>query len=545
MVFLSFSLPSLSRLEHERVENEETGTVTTSLPEDVFSLVNVQVGLLHQYLVMKRAVGTNEGDSILIEGLLDIVRSLYLRQSAHRNDFLSDLESTCAAANDFYRMMEALDELMESLRDRYPHLSLWDTDYKKARHRTAVQDLAKEGAELLSLLGNDAVFAVRHTYTFVLRQIRQSALEKDLFSREWEEDRHNSIVISLVKTVEDYLYDCYSYLSNEFLYRKIVASLMRGLVCFYIRTLLRKADDLRRTIRPLKRRWKEFKDPIHALVRMMYDIEVLQGYLGNLAKQLPSLQRLVEQELGVLVVMHELMSMAAGDTNVSTLEEFVVVLHKRTGADAAVTKQLLLDLWLLAAPRSRRHQINDTLALMNGELQLISSHLKEQPGKVSAFAASTVTSTTETEKALHLEGVLKDLYRDRILHERHSICGVCVQGIKSITPKKQEVEKIQEHLQSITGLRFSMSSQSSASSSSSVGPGATAGSSSSVEFTKKLHSRTSTRLINDLPGGMASHVSTVSDLRNRLLGVMKLHNIAFVKKQSQDIEARVYDLMNR
>lgn len=460
--------------------------------------------VLHEYLVASKLIRTELGDSVLVDAQLSIVRLLATKQVHFRENFLLDFESTCAAANDFYRMMESFDELMESLKEKYPHVG-WESN-------PSTEILIREASDLLCLYGNDAVYAVQQAHVYVMRDIRQSTIPTDLFSRDWE-DRytHNEVALSLVKTVEDYLFDFYNFLANEFLYRKVVSNLIRSVVCFYVQSLLHKADQMRR----FRRRNKHgFDNRMRALCRMMYDIQVLQTYFFNLAQQLPSLARVAESELSVLIVLHELLGMAAGAANVSSKEEFIVVLHKRTGGDVGVTRHLMRDVWLLGAPKSRRREIEDTLSLMNAELQMLSMRMAEFPD-----------SKKDPLRGLRLEETLRDLYQDRILQERNSLCGVCVQGFKTISPKKPE--RIQEALVSLASFPLALYRS----------PRHTA-----TQVSDQLTTQLIPKIIESLPGGLQTHENFVEELEKRVLGTLKLHNIAFMK-HSTDLEAKVFSAM--
>ena len=95
---------------------------------------------------------------------------------------------------------------------------------------------------------------------------------------------------------------------------------------------------------------------------MMYDIEVFRSFFGSVAKQLPGLTKLVDEGLSVLIVLHECLISLAGDSSTSTLEELIMVLHKRTGANVGVTRLMMKDLALLIACRpDHRRKLKATL----------------------------------------------------------------------------------------------------------------------------------------------------------------------------------------
>ena len=98
------------------------GTLSTSLAEDVFALADSQCGLLHEYLASNGLLRTQVGDSLLAEALLSMLINLRVTQSQFRDSFLVDLPSSVAAANDFCRMAERVEQLLRSVEDRYAHL---------------------------------------------------------------------------------------------------------------------------------------------------------------------------------------------------------------------------------------------------------------------------------------------------------------------------------------------------------------------------------------------------------------------------------------
>ena len=417
------------------IESVNDETIFTTLCEDVFSLVNVQVDLLHEYLLVKKMEKSEAGQSLIIVSLLCIIRNLHQLQMKHRDRFLHDIVCSCAAANDFMRMIECFDELMESVHRRYPRLKLLlNHNAKNEEDAIKLALLERECSDLVALYGNDAVFAVQRSQIFVMKTIQQSSIPDDLFSQEWEDEFvYNEVALAIVKTVEDFLYNYHDHLSNAFLYGKIVGALVRAVVCFYVRCLVQKADNVRRRKRTGSRFGPvetPFLNSDRAVLRMMYDIEVFRQYFRNLVKQLPALKRLVEDELSILVVIHECLSLSTDNRNDSTLEEFIVVLHKRTGANVAVTKFVMKDLWHLAARYAQRLTLNDTLALMQGELQLLSNNLEESKHELVR------PRPRDYLPGLQLKEVLEQFYDHRILQERLRPCGPCMNLVRKSEKSK-------------------------------------------------------------------------------------------------------------
>ena len=237
--------------------------------------------------------------------------------------------------------------------------------------------------------------------------------------------------------MEDYLYDFHNFLCNDLLYRKVVDSLIRAMVCFYISSLVRTADQARRR-NQLKKKQTGFADPSRSVFRMMYDLELFRSYFENLTKELPSLRPVVEEEMSVLILVHECLGVAVTNTGETSLEEFVIVMHKHTGGNMEVTRHFMGDLWFLAAPPSERNEMYNAVALMQAELQMISLHMEEK-------AADTPKNDRDPLKGIRLTETLHDLYEERILQSHFSVCAPCVHAVKkvqkegarkSLTPEK-------------------------------------------------------------------------------------------------------------
>jgi hypothetical protein len=92
---------------------------------------------------------------------------------------------------------------------------------------------------------------------------------------------------------------------------------------------------------------------------MMHDIEVFRLYFCTLMKQMPQVARLVEDEISILIVLHECLMAAVENEFHDKNKELILVVHKRTGADVTITKSVVQDLWLLA--RGHMYLFDDAL----------------------------------------------------------------------------------------------------------------------------------------------------------------------------------------
>lgn len=412
-------------------KSDISGTLYTSLPEDVFALLEAQASLLDDYLISTELYGTDAGDAILTDALFSILRNLWYKQSHFRNSFLWDMESCIAAANDLLRMVDKVDALVLVTAERYPHLN-WN---ESGDVTTSL--LRKEAASLISLLGNDAVNASQRAVNFVMRDIQRSDIPQKLFDRDWE-DRlvQNEVAMSMVRMLEAYISDIRGFIEQDFLFHKVVAALVRSTVCFYVQRFVNKADQMRRAMKRdfgnRKTRRIAFMSSSRATCRMNYDIEVLREYFGNIAKDIPSLGRVVDTEFSVFELLLECMWLAVGQTSSekNNLEEFVVVVHKRTGADSQVTRHFLSDLWLLMGAKNQHQVVEETIRMMDADLQLLSTRLKE--------VESSKQYDNNDMTCVRLDEMLKASYQERILQEKSSVCGNILKNAKDLRDDEGE-----------------------------------------------------------------------------------------------------------
>ena len=381
---------------------------------------------MHDFLEDAGILETDSGEDVIEDALLAILRCIWNEQTRHRDAFLTSFEMCCATANDFYRMMTRIEDLMFILELKYPFL-----EWNSLDGDTKTEVIRREANELANLFVSDAVHASQTSHLYVLRGVRESSVSLQLFSRDWE-DRftHNEVIMTMVRVFEEYNNDLQNFLCNDYLYHKVVVALVRASVSFYIQSLLKKAANIRKKAKKTKlankfaseeqrRQELPFACPARALCRMMYDIRILQDYYHKIARYSPALTRVVANELNTLTVVHEFLGLAVGHTGHDSLEEFIVVLHKRSGANGDVTKHFLSDLWLLAAPSSEKDRISATVALLKAELNMVTLRVKE----VAEKKLDRVAQKDSREVAPKLQDLLKEYYEDRIWQEKISGCG--------------------------------------------------------------------------------------------------------------------------
>jgi hypothetical protein len=93
----------------------------------VFALAGVQLRTIRERLTKKSGV--------LVDAVTIVFMSMQQKQRMSRNGFLRDLETCCAAANDFVRMTDQCDDIVDEL--------LENTDLPPQDQQT-VQEVANE-----------------------------------------------------------------------------------------------------------------------------------------------------------------------------------------------------------------------------------------------------------------------------------------------------------------------------------------------------------------------------------------------------------------
>jgi len=301
------------------------GRLMTSLCEDVFSVAAVQLRTIRTRLTRK--------SEALVLAVSLIFSRLRDKQMHARDKFLQDLDNCCAAANDFIRMAEQCEDVLQELLD---HCDLPEQSSSL---------LEESCAELVSLYSADAVFASQKTHEYIFKPIR-GAITDDLFSLKWENDTsHNEQALILIRTLEDFMGDLETFL-DEFMLKKAVNALVTSSVIFYMKCLLERAE------RHNNNRVIAFQDIGVAFERMFRDIKIIRDYFEGLAEGMPALTKHIEKEFEVLTTVQELMRIAATESE-DNARDFIVVLHKVI-KDINITKHVVGDLWHLVAPTKER-----------------------------------------------------------------------------------------------------------------------------------------------------------------------------------------------
>lgn len=307
--------------DHAKTQNAD-GLLVTSLCEDVFTLVGVQLRTIRERLTKR--------SEVLVLAVNVIFSYLRMKQLECRDDFLTDLETCCAAANDFIRMSEQCEEILSDL-ESTSNLSKESRDV-----------LAAQSNELLALYSSDAVFAAQRVHVYIFEPIEEEIGEA-LFDLEWESTlTHNELALTLVRTMEDYMGDLEIWL-EELMVRKVVDGLVIATINFYVKCLLKKAD---------MKKDSSFQEPKVAITRIKGDVAVIREYFESLIDTFPALSRVIDKEFEVLDTIIELMMIAAGLLN-SNMEELVFVLQRKI-KDVNLTRCFVGDIWHLVNPQEER-----------------------------------------------------------------------------------------------------------------------------------------------------------------------------------------------
>jgi hypothetical protein len=422
------------------------GILSTPLPEDIFTLVDAQLTLLDEFLQARNLTMTDTGNAITVDALLSIFRIMYYKQSHYGNDslFLRDFDSCIARTNDYLRMAKKTDRMIRNLsKERYPNLN-WNSTKSRMRKRKEKKQpewdkstnlVEQKASNLVDLFTSDAIKASQRTAIYIIKEIQHSDIPRELFSRHWEEDlTNNEVAKYIVRVYGDYLSGIKQTLKSEYLYQKVVCTLIRCTVCFYIKCFILKAERVRRYGRRRnsnKIRTDFFLSPNRAILRMTHDIKVFQKFFLHISEGSTTVRRIVTKECSVLNVLFlECMAYAAGQSGSDSLEEFIIVVHKRTGADSDVTRCFLSDIFILMSCRNDHHYVEGTIRKMKEDLDMIKESLKEEQIKTLSIQA-----TKDECNYFRLDEMLKSMYEDRILQENTVFCGIIGEDVRELKSK--------------------------------------------------------------------------------------------------------------
>mmetsp|Transcript_1033 Transcript_1033/g.2225 ORF Transcript_1033/g.2225 Transcript_1033/m.2225 type:complete len:857 (-) Transcript_1033:13-2583(-) len=377
------------------------GRLTTSLCEDIFSLVSVQIGIIREHVT--------DGSEALVKALCMVFRQLKKKQVESRDKFLTDVETCSAAANDFSRMGDLCDEVMLLLQNEctFPNGS-----FSLVEHITA---------QLLLLFSTDAVYVAQYNCVIIFEPISE-AISKDLFQKDWELIlTENELILTLVRTIEDYLSDIILYL-DESLMNKLMDTIVKYTVLFYLKCLLMKTSP------HYDKKKESFLYPERALLRMFHDMRILKEFFNNFADRFPSIENTVAKEFSLLDTVYECLHVAAGLSKGSKRKSILLLLRKIE--DVEYTKLVITDLWHLVAPHKER-SLSQLILTLEEDMLLImpeknaSTRVKEKRRKHNILDIRNVMSNEE--------GSSNDL-RDNtksilVIEERQKVSGTVLEDV--------------------------------------------------------------------------------------------------------------------
>ena len=404
------------------------GRLTTSLGAELFTLFDMLMSILDEYLTAGSLVNTDAGDAIIVDVMEFLLLNLKYKQTHFRDRCLQDLESCCAASNDFFGMTETAEEVVTRALDRYQ---------LRENRRKAKLMLRKKCRDLTSLYSSDAVYAAQITHMYVFEPICER-IEKDLFGREWEENfTQNEVAKSIVRTIEDFFGDIEVFLLNDFIAKKTADALVSATCVFYVRSLLLKA---RQHNDWLHKKTPAFIDPQRAVMRIKGDIRLMKRFFLGIADRMPALTRVVEQEFSALSALFECLMIGSGLSKAGDIRDFVLVLHKIT-KNFDVTRNLIGDLYVLVAPKDE-HQVKSLVASMKKDL------LMTLPDNCSQTHAQP--PSRQQVPGLSMEEMLADMYdihglggRLQKYSPKHFIDGFR-HGVHTVREKREESDSARD-----------------------------------------------------------------------------------------------------
>ena len=294
----------------------------TSLCEDVYALAGVQLRTIRDRLTRK--------SEAMVQAVGVIFKNLYEKQIAARDSFCVDFETCCAAANDFVRMSEKCEEIIDEIQS------------ESKLSRESQETLEEQSAAILGLYSGDAVYAAQKTHVYCFEPIEEAIAEADIFGVDWEENMtHNELALTIVRTLDDFMEDLETFL-DELMVQKAVEAQIASSVNFYLRSLLEKASAHN------SNRNSAFNSNEVAINRIRGDVNVIREYFEGLAETMPRLSRVIENEFSGLESVLEILSIAAGLSE-SDIQDFVLLLQKRV-KNVQLTKFVVGDLYHLVNP---------------------------------------------------------------------------------------------------------------------------------------------------------------------------------------------------
>jgi hypothetical protein len=465
-------------VEHSNLRATD-GTLSTTLVEDIMSLVQAMTNILYSYLMEQTSLSSKrpfltklcgEGfTNCFINGIKHIVCTLEHNQRHRSTSMLPlqlQLEDICATMSDYMSLSESLEKfLSHSVIDMIVELQRVEYSYQSQPmdSEASIQSLHRPCSDLVALYSQDAAKLSEYVSILWLRDMQiNSTISTDFFTASWENDwTNNELCRSMIQFVDNYIQRSRKYLlgsqfdtrsdsfnenrnANLYLFQKVVTSSARATICFYTRCLINNKAE--RIARNKKAKRNYFQNPKRALRRMYDDIRIINRYFLKQCDDYVAMQRIVVNELSILELLYECLLCCNNEHSESTttllpsqssLESFIVVVHKRcTNGNALITRYLIGDLYMLMTSASstsrlrfgypqqkvREQKINSieiAFQHLQPDLLLVSSCIKEMHDQ------RCVDGTSSKHNQMYggnvnwpnaIDGMLHNIYEDRMTH---------------------------------------------------------------------------------------------------------------------------------
>jgi hypothetical protein len=334
----------------------------------VYGVAGVQLRTIRERLTRK--------SEAMIQAVGVIFQILYARQKDSRDHFLLDFECCCAGANDFVRMSEKCEDIIQEIQIECQ---------LTAKQQETLDDQA--GA-LLNVYNIDAVYSAQKTIQYIFADIARE-IEADLFTIEWlDELQDNDLAVTMIATIEDYMGDLQKFL-DEVMMQKVMEALVAKSIVFYIGQLLDRAEKHK------SGRDSFFADNQRALLRMSGDMEVIKEYFDGYAEEdFPTLNRTIEKEFAFFETVHEVMKIAAGVSG-DDIRTYIFAFQERI-QQYDITISVIGDLYHLANPGEEK-KIYEAFKELEEDLKELNADDKSDPEK-----------ERETVSGLRLDTMMKN-----------------------------------------------------------------------------------------------------------------------------------------
>ncbi|CAB1109933.1 unnamed protein product [Ectocarpus sp. CCAP 1310/34] len=246
------------RAQHLEVQLDAEGHYVTTLPDDMFNLINMQIS------VAKTLPENFLGSVVLacLEVLQDIQEDSMMSMEAGWRRISAEedgLERLCAMVNDNLRLQEKSDEFIEDIAGGL-------TDEERTRLSGMIDTVSGAYVEVALI----ATGAISNSMIATLEDAEARRVVQKLFSDEWEIGTFEAMK-TITETYADYFRDLHGWLS-EYFFAKLARACFEKSVKVYVESLL---------IGDASGARHEFSSPGVAAQRIRGDIQLLIQFFTN------------------------------------------------------------------------------------------------------------------------------------------------------------------------------------------------------------------------------------------------------------------------